>query len=159
MAEKKSDKKSDKSKAARPAAKPAAKKGAAKPEAKAAPKAKKVKAEPKPAAPRGPFARLKALHGSKDALVAKLVEPLAGPEEDTDALGERLKKASNQQLLRLAGVVEAVRSKYGSREKLIAALAAKLNKAKDKDYVAKLGRFSLPKLWDVAKAVERRARA
>jgi hypothetical protein len=164
MAEKKSDKsKSAKAdKAAKPAAKPAArsaKKPAGKPEAKAAAKAapKKVKSEAKPAAPRGPLARLKALHGSKDALVAKLVEPLAGPDEDTDALGARLKNASNQQLLRLAAVVEAVRSKYGSREKLIAALAAKLKKAKDQDYLTKLGSFSLPKLWDVARSVERRA--
>ena len=145
--------------AAKPAKKPAAKSAPKK--GKEAAKAAAPKKEKAAAAPvaRGPLARLKALHGSKEELVKKIVEPLAGPEEDTDALGERLRKASNAQLLRLARVVETVKSKYGGRDGLVQALAKLQAKAKDNDYLAKLGTFSLPKLWDMARSIERRARA
>ena len=141
---------------------------AAKPEkngkAKAAPKAKTTKATKAAAAAAakvvgGPLAKLKAAYGSKESLIGKIVEPLAGKDEDTDALKERLLHASNRQLLRLAKVVETVTKKYGSREKLVASISAAMNKAKDSDYLAKLERFSLPKLADLARSVERRAKA
>jgi hypothetical protein len=107
----------------------------------------------------GPLAKLKAAYGSKESLVGKLVDPLAGKDEDTAALKARLLIASNKQLLRLAGVVETVTKKYGSRAKLVAAIGQAMNKAKDADYIAKLDGFSLPKLWDLAKSAERRAKA
>jgi len=107
----------------------------------------------------GPLARLTAVYGSKESLIGKIVEPLARKDEDTDALKQRLLTASNKQLLRLAKVVETVTAKYGSRDKLIASIGKTLGKAKDADYLAKLERFSLPKLADLAKAVERRVRA
>jgi len=154
-----------KAKTAKPATKakaaPAKGKAAPKGTAKAAkaPKAPKApKAEVKPVA-RGPLARVKALAGSKDELVKKLAEPLAVGDEDTDALSARLRTASNQQLLRLQRVVETVKEKYGSRDKLVDSLAKALGKAKDNDYVAKLRTFSLPKLLDLARSSERRARA
>ncbi len=131
---------------------------AAKP--KAAPK--KVRTAPAAkAAPtaRHPHGRVKAGHGSKDDLVKKLVEPLAAEDQDTDALADRLRKASNAQLLRLLRTVEAVKEKYGSRAKLIDAVGKAVGKAKDKDYLAKLGSFSLPRLLDLARSTERRARA
>ena len=138
----------------KPAGKPAAgdkapaKKAPAK--GKVAPKKEKpVKAAPAPKG--GPFAKLKAAYGSKDELVKKIVEPLAAADEDTEALGDRLKKASNAQLLRLARVVETVKSKFGGRDKLIAKLGEMAGKAKDKDYLAKLGTFSLPKLLDLTR--------
>lgn len=137
---------------AKAAAKPA--KGKAEPKAAKAPKAEKAKPEP-----RGPLARVKALAGSKDELVKKLVEPLAIGDEDTEALGARLRTASNAQLLRLQKVVETVKQKYGSRDKLIDAIGKTLGKAKDNDYLAKLRTFSLPKLLDMARSTERRARA
>ena len=164
MATKKTTKTEDKAKAA-------AKKTAGKSNAKApAPKAKPVKpakvakvAKPAKGAPvkvaGGPLAKLKAAYGSKESLVGKIVEPLAGKDEDTDALKERLLRASNQQLLRLAKVVETVTQKYGSRDKLVAAIGKAMNKAKDNDYVAKLESMSLPKLFDLARGAERRARA
>jgi hypothetical protein len=129
--------------------------------AKAAPKATKAAKAAKAAAKvvGGPLAKLKAAYGSKESLVGKIVEPLAGKDEDTDALKERLLHASNAQLLRLAKVVETVTKKYGSRAKLIAAVGAAMNKAKDADYLAKLETFSLPKLFDLVKSTERRAKA
>jgi len=100
----------------------------------------------------GPLAKLKAVYGTKESLVGKLVEPLAGKDEDTDALKERLLRASNKQLLRLAKVVETVTKKYGNRTKLVAAIGKAMNKAKDADYLAKLESLSLPKLADLARS-------
>jgi hypothetical protein len=141
-----------------PKAKPAAKsaKAPAKTAAKAPKAAKAPQAETKP---RHPAGRVKAAHGTKESLVKKLVEPLAAEDQDTDALSERLLKVSNQQLLRLERVVDAVKSKYGSRAKLIETLSKALNKAKDKDYLAKLGSFPLPRLLDMVRSAEKRARA
>lgn len=141
-----------------PAAKPATKGGKA--PAKTAAKAPKAaKAPAGETKPRHPAGRVKAAHGAKESLVKKLVEPLAAEDQDTDALSARLLKASNQQLLRLERVVDAVKSKYGSRAKLIETLGKALSKAKDKDYLAKLGSFPLPRLLDMVKSAEKRARA
>jgi hypothetical protein len=146
-------------KSAKPAAKKkaAAKKAAAK--KAAAPKAPKEKGEPKPAAPRHPKARVTARHTSKEALAKTLAASIARDDEDTDVIANRLEKASNTQLLRLQHVVETVKEKFGSREKLIAAIGAAENKAKDKDYLAKLDTFSLPQLLDLATSAQRHARA
>jgi hypothetical protein len=127
--------------------------------AKGAPKGKPAKAAPAKQAATGPRARVIALHGGKDKLVDKVAAGLVTDGEDEGALKDRLRKASNQQLLRLAGVVEAVTKAYGSRDELVAALVKALGKAKDKEYVAKLGTFSLPRLYDLARASERRAKA
>lgn len=130
------------------AAKPAAKKAAA---AEGEPKAKPVAG--------GPFARMKALYGTKDKLVEKIAGTLATDGEDEGALKERLLKASNAQLLKLANVAEQVKKTYGSRDKLVDALTKALHRAKDQPFVAKLGTFSLPRLYDLARSAERRAKA
>lgn len=151
------------------ATKPAAKKAAAKkPAKKAAPKAAKTAKEPKEpkekaaakeAAPRHPKARVAAAHGSKQALAKSLATSIARDDEDTDVIANRLEKASNTQLLRLQHVVSTVKEKYGSREKLIAAIGAAEKKSTDKDYLAMLDTLSLPNLLDLATSVEHRARA
>ena len=145
-------------KSAKPAAnkKAAAKKPAAK---KAAPKAPKEKAEPKAAAPRHPKARVVALHHSKEALAKSLAASIARDDEDTDVIANRLEKASNTQLLRLQHVVSTVKEKFGSREKLIAAIGAAENKGKDKDFLAMLETLSLPHLLDLATSAQRRTAA
>ena len=73
-------------------------------------------------------------------------------------LQARLLKASSSQLLRLARVVETVNKKYGSRDKLIDAIAAASKGSKDKDYLAKLATYSLPRLLDLASSKQRAAR-
>jgi hypothetical protein len=128
--------------------------------APAKPKAEKsAKAPAQAVAPRHPKARLSALHGSKQALAKSLAVSIAREDEDTDVIAGRLHKASNTQLLRLSRVVETVKEKFGSREKLIAAIGSADKKAKDKDYLAKLDSLSLPNLLDLATAHQRRARA
>ena len=80
----------------------------------------------------------KLLHRKKDA-----PDPIATAEANPEARDK---------------VTEAVKKAYGSRDKLIDALAKALGKAKDKDYLAKLGGFPLPRLLDLAKSAERRAK-
>jgi hypothetical protein len=133
-----------------PKAKPVAK--------KAAPKKAKVAAAPVKVGPRHPKARVAEKHGSKAAL-AKAIAPLvARGDEDVDALEVRLKKASNAQLLRLSRASQTVKDKYGSRDKLIAAIGAAARKSGDKDYHAKLDSYSLPQLLDLAAGAQRAAR-
>jgi hypothetical protein len=143
-----------------PAAKtPAAQKG------KAAPKAAVVKAAPKPKAkpvdtgPRHPRGRLLAAHGSKEALAKTIAAVIARPDEDADAIAARLRTASNRQLLRLAAANETIQKRWGSREKLIAAIGDAQKKGKDQDFLTKLDTYSLPRLVDLATAATRRARA
>jgi hypothetical protein len=141
--------------AAKPAKKTTTTKGT-----KPAKPVKKAPAAAKPAsAARHPLGRVKDRHGSKEALVKTLVEPLAAADEDTDVVRGRLLKASNQQLLRLQRVVAQVQEKWGSRDKLIDAIGKSMNKAKDADYLAKLATLSLPRLLDLATANARRAKS
>lgn len=131
-------------------------KGSAKGQVKAAPK---PKAPTVPTGQRHPRAKLAAAHGSKEALAKTLAATLARPDEDADAIAAKLKTASNRQLLRLASVTETVKKKWGSREKLIAAIGAARKMGKDEAFLARLDRFSLPRLVELAKNAERAARA
>ncbi|MEZ4360733.1 MAG: hypothetical protein R3B48_11170 [Kofleriaceae bacterium] len=129
---------------------------------KAAPKASKSQraAARKAAAkkPAGPKAVLAARHGSKESLVGTILSALVRADENREVVQSRLLKASNAQLLRLAGVVETVNKKYGGRDKLIDAISKATKSAKDKDYLAKLATYSLPRLLDLASAKQRAAR-
>lgn len=116
------------------------------------------KAEQKATGPRHPRGRVETNHGGKEALAKALAATLATGSEDADSVAGRLKTASNAQLLRLQKVVETVKQKWGSRDKLIAAITDATKSSKDKDYVAKLGTFSLPRLVDLASSTARRAR-
>ena len=123
----------------------------------AAPKKVKEKVEAKPQGPRHPAGRVKEAHGGKEALAKALAASLARDDEDSDVLAGRLKTASNAQLLRLQRIVDAVKQKWGSRDKLIAALGSAEQKSKDKDFLAKLGTLPLPRLYDMASSAARRA--
>jgi len=117
--------------------------------------AKPAKAKP---AASGPLTKMKALYGGKDKLVDKIAGSLTHEGADEDTIKGRLASASNQQLLRLASVAEAVKKAYGSRDKLVDSLVKQLGRAKDKDFLGKLAGFSLPHLYDLAKSAERRAK-
>jgi hypothetical protein len=138
--------------------KKASAKGAKATKTKAAPKkAAKRKAPAKPVGPRHPRAKVVAAHGSKGDLAKSLAGKLAHGGEDEGTVADRLRTASNSQLLRLSRVVETVQQKYGSRDKLIAAIGAAQNKGKDKDYLAKLDTFTLPHLLELARQHAARA--
>ena len=122
-------------------------------------KAAKEKTEAKPQGPRHPAGRVTANHGGKEALAKALAPMLVTGDEDAGSVATRLSTASNAQLLRLQKVADAVKQKWGSRDALITALGTLEKKSGDKDYLAKLGTFSLPKLFDLAVSADRRARA
>ena len=125
--------------------------------AKAAPKKAKAKPAPVAAGPRHPKGRVVAKFGSKTELAKSLADSLAHGGEDAGTVQDRLRTASNSQLLRLSRVVETVQQKYGSRDKLIAAIGAAQNKSKDKDYLAKLETLPLPHLLELARQHAARA--
>lgn len=122
---------------------------------KAAPKAK---APPVKAAPRHPKARVAEAHGTKAALAKTVAQALARADEDAGALEDRLKTASNAQLLRLSQATQTLKQKFGDRAKLIAAIGSATKKSTDKDYLAKLDTYSLPYLLDLAASAQRAAR-
>lgn len=141
---------------------PSVKKPAAKAKPAASQKtARKVQAAAAPVktGPRHPKARVAEAHGGK-AAIAKAIAPLiARASEDSDAVEVRLRTASNAQLLRLSRATQILKDKFGNREQLIAAIGAASKKSKDKDFLAKLDTYSLPRLLDLAAAAKRSARA
>lgn len=110
---------------------------------------------------KSPLAVVKDKFGGKDKLVDQIVGMLESPasDEPKDELRKRLLGAANKKLLHLHAVASTVKDKYGSREKLVAAAATALGRTKDKDYVTKLGTLSTPRLLDLTKVAERKAKA
>jgi hypothetical protein len=101
-----------------------------------------------------PLARVKEEFGGKDKLVDKIVGVLDS-DESKDELRKRLLGVANSKLIRLFSVATKTKQ-AGGHDKLVASTAEKLNRAKDKDYVAKLGEYSDGRLLDTLQAAERR---
>jgi len=102
-----------------------------------------------------PLARVKDEFGGKDKLVDKIVGVLDS-DESKDELRKRLLGVANSKLIRLFAVASKTKQ-AGGHDKLVATTAEKLNRAKDKDYVAKLGEYSDGRLLDTLQAAERRS--
>ena len=105
-----------------------------------------------------PLARVKEEFGGKDKLVDKIVGVLDSGDESKDELRKRLLGVSNTKLIRLFAVATKTKQ-AGGHDKLVSATAEKLNRAKDKDYVAKLEEFSNGRLLDMFQAAEGRSAA
>ena len=92
---------------------------------------------------------------AKEQLVAA-VKKVAGKDLWLDRLNEEkgLQHVSNRKLLHLEEVLEAVRKAFGSRDKLIGEIAKLQGRAKDGDYMTRLGEESTPSLWDRYQAVQ-----
>ena len=105
-----------------------------------------------------PLARVKEEFGGKDKLVDKIVGVLDSGDESKDELRKRLLGVSNTKLIRLFSVASQTKQ-AGGHDKLAASTAEKLNRAKDKDYVTKLGEFSNGRLLDLLHVAERRSGA
>ncbi|MES1208469.1 MAG: hypothetical protein ABUS79_21225 [Pseudomonadota bacterium] len=106
---------------------------------------------------KSPLARVKDEFGGKDKLVDKLVGILDAGEGSKDDLRKTLLGVANRKLVRLHTV--ATRTKdVGGHDKLVTTTAERLNRAKDKDYVAKLDGLSDAKLLDMLSVAERKAK-
>ena len=108
---------------------------------------------------KGPLALVKDRFGSKEALIAAVkklsTEDLWIDRVDSD---KGLDSVPNRKLLRLHDVLAGVKKDFGSRDKLIAAIAAGLGHAKDADYTARLVRYPTPRLLGIWRSVQRRQR-
>ena len=106
-------------------------------------------------ATKSPLARVKEEFGGKDKLVDKIVGLLGSGDEPKDEMRRRLLGAANKKLVRLHGVATQVKE-LGGRDALAGATAQEMGRAKDKDYVTKLGTFSSGRLVDMLEAARRR---
>jgi len=106
-------------------------------------------------ATKSPLARVKEEFGGKDKLVDKIVGLLGSGDEPKDEMRRRLLGAANSKLVRLHGVATQVKE-LGGKDQLATAAAQEMGRAKDKDYVAKLGTFSSGKLVDLLQSARRR---
>ncbi len=105
-----------------------------------------------------PLQQVKKLYGSKDQLVQKVSELLHPADgESREDFAKRLKHVANAKLLRLYQIGEKVKQ-LGGREALIAKFAELKGQAKDKDYLASLGKLPLPRLVDSFNALSRKFR-
>jgi len=96
---------------------------------------------------------------SKEKLV-EAVTKLATAELwlDRTNADKGLARASNAKLLRLHATLEDAKKRFGSRDKLIAALLELEKRVKDAGYKARLSEFSLPRLIDLHDAAARRSK-
>lgn len=109
---------------------------------------------------KSPLARQRGEHENKEKLVDRLLTILTHvhkTDEDKDELKARLLAVSNRKLLRLLAVSSEIREKFGTRDKLVDALAQASGRGKDKTYVARLASMPLANLLDFQRASEGRA--
>jgi len=66
---------------------------------------------------------------------------------------------SNKKLVHLHDVLSRVKKDFGSRAKLIAAIATEQKRGKDEDYKTSLERHSTPRLLEIFTAAKRRNKA
>ena len=105
-----------------------------------------------------PLAQVKEKFDTKSKLVAA-VEKLAGSELWIDRTNKNkgLEHVSNAKLLRLHATFSAVKEKFGTRAKLIDAIAELEKRAKDEGYKTRLGAYPVPRLWDMYRSLEKRS--
>lgn len=106
-------------------------------------------------AQKSPLARVKEEFGGKDKLVDTIVGLLGSGDEPKEDMRRRLLGAANKKLVRLHAVATKVKD-VGGKDKLATATAEELGRAKDKDYVVKLGTFSSGRLIDMLDSARRR---
>src|SRR5262245_57406331 len=95
-------------------------------------------------------------HGGKEKLVDKILGSMEPDgEEDKADLKRRLLGASNKKLLRLLRNAQALKEKYGSREKLVGQVAGALGRVKDTDFVKRLDGYTQGRLLDLARSLSR----
>jgi hypothetical protein len=108
---------------------------------------------------KSPLAIIKDKFGGKEKLVAEL-EKLT---KDDDLWVARTNKdkglahVSNAKLLKLQATFAAVKEKFGTRAKLIDAIAELEKRTKDEGYKSRLGHYPVPRLFDMYKSAAKRA--
>ena len=107
---------------------------------------------------KSPLATLKDKFGDKAKLVAEL-EKLTKDEDlwvNRVNANKGLAHVSNTKLLKLQATFAAVKDKFGTRAKMIDAIAEIEKRAKDEGFKARLGAYPVPRLWDMYKSAAKR---
>jgi hypothetical protein len=110
---------------------------------------------------KSPISAVKETFGDKAKLVAELEKIAKSDDLWVSRLNANkgLAHVSNAKLLRLHKTFAAVKEKFGTRAKLIDAIADIEKRAKDEGYKTRLGAFPVPRLWDMYQSAEKRAGA
>jgi hypothetical protein len=105
---------------------------------------------------KSPVTVVKERFQSKEKLV-EAVQKLATDDLWVERLNAEkgLAKVSNLKLLKLHDVLADAKQRFGSRDKLIAAILELKKRTKDASYSAGLKKFALPQLLDLHASVER----
>jgi hypothetical protein len=115
-------------------------------------------------ASKAPLAIVKDRFGDK----AKLVEAVKAltadetwlPRMSSDQGGNRgLDNVSNSKLLKLHDTLSAVKEKFGTRAKMVDAILTLENRTKDTGLKARIEAYPVPRLYDLYKSAEKRAKA
>jgi hypothetical protein len=107
---------------------------------------------------KSPSAIVKQQFGDKAKLVAAL-----GPFTSDDLWVDRINdtkglgRVSNAKLLRLFGVLSAVKEKFGTRTKLVDAICEIEKRVKDEGFKKRLLAYPVPRLYDAYRSAAKRA--
>jgi hypothetical protein len=109
---------------------------------------------------KSPLQIVKEKFNDKQGLI-KAVKALASEELWIDRTSDKkgLERVSNQKLLHLFEILTELKSKFGSRSKLVEQVLIQQNRLKDHDYRSKLERFNTPQLWEIYRAQIKRQKA
>ena len=105
-----------------------------------------------------PSASVKDTFGEKSKLVSEL-EKFTKDEDlwvNRTNASKGLAHVSNAKLLKLHATFTAVKEKFGTRAKLIDAIAEVEKRAKDEGFKKHLAAFPVPRLWDLYKSASKR---
>ena len=106
--------------------------------------------------PKSPLETVKERFKNKEGLVAA-VKSLAVSELWLDRLNsdKGWDSVPNKKLLHLHDVLSQVKSQFGSRAKLIDAIAEAAKRAKDADFRKGLERFPTPRLFEIFRSAQK----
>ena len=107
---------------------------------------------------KSPAAIVKQQFGDKAKLVAAL-GPLTNEDLWVNRVNETkgLERVSNAKLLRLFGVLSAVKEKFGSRAKLVETICEIEKRTKDEGFKKRLLAYPVPRLYDTYRSAAKRA--
>ncbi|HMJ50944.1 MAG TPA: hypothetical protein VK540_02685 [Polyangiaceae bacterium] len=107
---------------------------------------------------KSPAAIVKQQFGDKAKLVAAL-GPLTSDDLWLGRINENkgLARVSNAKLLRLFGVLSAVKEKFGTRAKLVDAICEIEKRVKDEGFKKRLLAYPVPRLYDAYRSAAKRA--
>ncbi len=108
-----------------------------------------------------PLSTLKDKFGDKSKLVAEVEKLAKNDELWVSRLNEKkgLAHVSNAKLLRLHATFTAVKEKFGTRAKLIDAIAESEKRPKDEGFKTRLNGYPVPRLWDLYQSSTKRGAA